>query len=165
MAELTQEITAAGQPEYQPGLLCVDDDPALLAALSGLLRDCGYRVVATEDPRRAVSLVQSVPIDLAILDYHMPEMNGIELARKIHLSQPAMPVVLFTGDDWLANHDLTGVDGHVVKGSGIEALLQKIRTLLGSRSSQDHDFGHAPDDVDQAERDAPSRVGSAAMAA
>ena len=64
-------------------ILCVDDDPDTCASMSDILTDLGYLVSVAYDGHAALQLVQQQPYGLALLDYRMPGMDGLELYRRI----------------------------------------------------------------------------------
>jgi two-component system alkaline phosphatase synthesis response regulator PhoP len=81
-------------------VLCVDDDPATLRALSRLLTRRGYRVAPCRDARQAIEALGRDRPDLAILDIMMPGMDGLELTGRIREApQGPIPVVLLSALD------------------------------------------------------------------
>jgi CheY-like chemotaxis protein len=61
-------------------VLCVDDDVLTLHLLSLILERQGYEVCTSSDPTAAIKVLKQEAVDLALLDYEMPQMNGGELA-------------------------------------------------------------------------------------
>ena len=84
--------TAADSP-----ILVVDDDPNYCTLLSKLLARRHYQVDVAHDGSAALDLVAHRPYRLALIDYRMPEMGGVELYRRIHELQPEMVGVFVTG--------------------------------------------------------------------
>jgi response regulator RpfG family c-di-GMP phosphodiesterase len=78
-------------------VLCVDDEPAVLAALRRSLRGEPYDVLATESPGTALEFVGTREISLVISDHRMPEMSGLEMLQAIHECSPATTGVILTG--------------------------------------------------------------------
>jgi CheY-like chemotaxis protein len=70
-------------PATTPSILVVDDDPDTCRNLSDILTDLGYRVDTAPDGPTALELVQKNPYDVALLDFRMPGMDGLELYRRI----------------------------------------------------------------------------------
>ncbi|MBI2265480.1 MAG: response regulator [Armatimonadetes bacterium] len=64
-------------------ILAVDDDPAILAALQGLLDSKGYLITTLEDPLRFWETLEEAAPDLLILDMDMPHISGVELCRTV----------------------------------------------------------------------------------
>jgi GAF domain-containing protein/DNA-binding response OmpR family regulator len=88
----------AVQPELQnKRLLVVDDNATNRQILNLQTAHWGMRVRETAQPQQALEwLKNGETFDLAILDMHMPEMDGVELARNIHKLQAKLPLVLFS---------------------------------------------------------------------
>ncbi|HEY2387619.1 MAG TPA: UDP-3-O-acyl-N-acetylglucosamine deacetylase [Candidatus Binatia bacterium] len=78
-------------------ILVVDDEPGIRQSVRGILADEGYRVLEAEDGRGALRLIESERPRLVILDIWMPEMDGIELLRRIRDSDPVTPVIVISG--------------------------------------------------------------------
>ncbi|MEB0136897.1 response regulator [Actimicrobium sp. CCC2.4] len=73
-------------------LLLLDDDPLILHALQRTLRQCKFdvelRIEVFTDPAEALVRAAEIDIDLAISDYHMPAMNGIQFLNRFRQIQP-----------------------------------------------------------------------------
>jgi two-component system, NtrC family, nitrogen regulation response regulator NtrX len=78
-------------------ILIVDDEPAILNALTGILEDEGYDVLAAKSGPEALKLIKAEPPDLVFLDIWMPEMDGIETLRRALESVPQLQVVMMSG--------------------------------------------------------------------
>ena len=78
-------------------ILVVDDEAGIRQSLRGVLADEGYRVIEAEDGRNALQLIGTERPGLVILDIWMPEMDGIELLRRIRDSHPGTPVIVISG--------------------------------------------------------------------
>lgn len=86
-------------------ILVVDDDPLLRLGIVSMLRDLGYRVIAVQDPLRALPMVhQGLGVDLLITDYSMPGMTGVELARRMSQERPGLQVLIMTGHQQLEDN-------------------------------------------------------------
>jgi CheY-like chemotaxis protein len=119
-------------------LLCVDDDPRIRELYEALLGSHGYEVLVASSGRQALKLFHSNQnIDAVISDYEMPGMNGVQLAGKIKLYNPTIPVIMISGYD-LACAELTPfVDAAVTKGAPWEKIIDCIDSLLGVRSQEE----------------------------
>lgn len=84
-------------PERRYKLLIVDDSKAILAGLSRAFRKTPYEVVTVDNPMEAYDLIQDRHFDIVISDIEMPEMNGLELLRKIKNYNGMIQVIIFTG--------------------------------------------------------------------
>lgn len=115
-------------------ILCVDDNEVGLFVNSVILRNEGYAVFACSKPSRVASIVHAEEIDLAVLDYSLPGMNGAELAAICKAANPEMKVILFSGHLRIPKRELAVADVFIPKSEGIQALLEGIRTLLPRRA-------------------------------
>jgi signal transduction histidine kinase/CheY-like chemotaxis protein len=79
-------------------ILLVDDDSAVREVTASILRDLGHVVIEVGSGGGALDLLdRNAHIDLVILDFAMPGMNGIEVARQVRAKVPSRPVVFVTG--------------------------------------------------------------------
>ncbi len=122
-------------------VLVADDSLLLRDALCDLLgRMDDLEVVAqAATGAEAVSLVAKVNPDVVVLDFRMPEMNGLDAARFILARHPDVGIVLYTSEDGEAvRHHAknAGVHGFVRKGDGLKQLIDAIRLVAGSRGTE-----------------------------
>jgi DNA-binding response OmpR family regulator len=116
-------------------ILLVDDDRAMLISLQELLEANGYTVVMAESGVEALQHVAQGGIDLAILDIMMPEMDGLEVCRRVR-SDPLytrLPILFLTakGRSGEAAKALdSGGDDFIVKPFEVSELPARIRALL-----------------------------------
>jgi DNA-binding response OmpR family regulator len=120
-------------------ILCIDDEENQLALRKLMLERAGYRVLTAESPEQAIALFGSDTVDLVIVDYYMPGMNGLALAREI-LRQKKLPVVVLSAYAELPGESIGTADTWIMKGAGSEELLRRVAELL-SRSSALGDRG------------------------
>ena len=80
-----------------PHILIVDDEPEILRLLARRLTRRGYQVSQASGSQEALARLQEAIFDLAILDYMMPDTNGLELARQCRTRQPTLQVLILTG--------------------------------------------------------------------
>jgi CheY-like chemotaxis protein len=119
----------------RPIILCIDDDAETLNLRRMFLQSSGYSVITASsgiDGLRAVS--EGTGIDLVLLDYAMPEMNGDEVAERLKGQFPALPVVIVSAIAELPQGLLTMVDGYVQKGQDPDVLLGTISRILITHS-------------------------------
>jgi CheY-like chemotaxis protein len=92
-------------------ILLVDDDPDLLFVLSKTIESWGYEVAAVPSGREAISRIISNGFEIVILDYMMPELNGIATLREIRKINTKILAILFTVDlDSVPIKDTVGLD-------------------------------------------------------
>jgi DNA-binding NtrC family response regulator len=77
-------------------ILCVDDDPDTCACLSDVLADLGYRVSVAYNGETALQLLDEGGYRLALIDYWMPDMDGVTLYRHVQGRRPELVGVLVT---------------------------------------------------------------------
>jgi len=98
--------------ENRTTVFYVDDNPKSSRLLTSVLEECGFRVIAKNDPIEALALCQRTNFDLALLDYEMPLMSGSRLAQEIKFLVPDVPVVLISGRSTLRASELAFVEVH-----------------------------------------------------
>ena len=115
-------------------ILIVDDNLDVLNSLRQALVHFGYRVIAAPDAWTALDLINFRPgVDLIITDYHMPEMNGIDLIKRLRRTV-AVPVILcsaFGDQDLACRARAVGVAAILEKPYGLPLLRQVIHDALG----------------------------------
>lgn len=124
--------------EYQgPGkvLLCVDDSEGVLEYERALFERAGYFVVTAASAREGLKLATMYNFDGVLLDYHMPEMNGHQLASEIRRIRPETPVVMFSGEEMIPEETRNLVDAVVLKDEGIRELLPTVTRLCNRESA------------------------------
>ncbi len=113
-------------------ILVVEDESAIVRTLSIHLRARGYAVEVVRDGRSALQSVQESVPDLVLLDLGLPDLDGVEVLRRIRgLSD--VPVVVLTArhesDDKVEALD-EGADDYVTKPFGMDELLARVRAAL-----------------------------------
>jgi two-component system, OmpR family, response regulator len=77
-------------------ILLVDDDPVLHQLIESALTDDGHTLLHTTDPRKGLEIVAREPVDLALIDYVMPEMDGFEFLDKLRRAHPKLKAIMIT---------------------------------------------------------------------
>lgn len=116
----------------------VDDDPAVLEAVTEVLADDGYRVSGAIDSRAALLAILSDPPDLLVLDVNMPGLNGWELCDIVRrqVATRELPVLFLTGRGDMRDQIIAmqvGGSDHLKKPFRTEELRGKVRTLTMHR--------------------------------
>ena len=90
-----------GQPDPAAAgrrILVVDDEAPVRAVTAGFLRDRGYQVAEADGAEAALALLADQgPFDLALVDFAMPGVNGVEFARRARAEGASLPIILITG--------------------------------------------------------------------
>jgi diguanylate cyclase (GGDEF)-like protein len=116
-------------------ILIVDDDPDIRDVLSLTLSEENYEVLEAEDGEAALKIINSKPLDLVLVDYKMPKIDGREVCRRVKkdLLLQHLPVIMVTGkgdiNDRVGGID-AGADDYVVKPFEPKELLARIRMIL-----------------------------------
>jgi CheY-like chemotaxis protein len=116
--------------ENRTTVFYVDDNPKSSRLLASVLQECGFRIVAKNDPLEALALCKRTYFDLALLDYEMPLMRGSQLARQIKFLVPDVPVVLISSRADLPVTELEFVAAHFGFGTSLDDLLWTMRILV-----------------------------------
>jgi len=77
-------------------VLLVDDDKNLLKVMSYHIREAGFRVIPTSSPLSALRLLDEEPVDVLITDLRMPELDGLNLIRRIRAINSEIPIIVLT---------------------------------------------------------------------
>ena len=77
--------------------LVVDDEPDAGWALEHILRPCAIRLERALTPMEALELMRRCSFSLAFLDVKLPDLDGLELARRIRVIDPLLPIILISG--------------------------------------------------------------------
>jgi len=112
-------------------ILCIDDEPLGLHLRKLMLEAQGYRVLIAENGLNGLAAFQRLAVDVVILDYMMPGMDGHAVAREIKRIRPFTPIIILTAYPDLPQELLALVNKSVLKGEDPSALLSMIEELLG----------------------------------
>lgn len=115
-------------------ILIIDDNPEILESLSLILKS-EYRVFTASNGSAALSAIERNETSLVILDLQMPEMDGLELLRRIRQINENVAVLIMTGHschDWAKRCADLNVQGYFEKPYDIDALASRVRKLLAT---------------------------------
>ncbi len=113
-------------------VLIVDDSPAEVRLMQGLLEKEGYWPVGLSDPRRVEEAIVSERPSVILLDIVMPDRNGFQVCRDLKGSAEfnSIPVIMVTSKDSASDKfwgQQQGADGYVTKPFTREELLRAVR--------------------------------------
>ncbi|MGD0645406.1 MAG: response regulator transcription factor [Candidatus Bathyarchaeia archaeon] len=117
-------------------ILVVDDDQKIQDMLSELLTDKGYSVTCIGNGKKAVAESFKQFFNLALIDIHLPDMEGTELLNKLRKTEPDMVKIIITGNATLNNSIEAankGIDGYIVKPFDPRKLLGLIESKLSEQ--------------------------------
>jgi CheY-like chemotaxis protein len=119
-------------PKLQSGvLLCIDDDEDVLECEKSFLESFGYTVLTAASGGKGLELASTNPVDVVIVDYFMPEMNGQEVAVQMRRLNPKAPIIMLSGTMDIPQQALKLVDVFIAKDHLASQLLPAIAQLHG----------------------------------
>ncbi len=134
MSTVAAGSTPVRRPDGQPvRILVVDDEATLTELLSMALRLEGWEVYTAGDGFSAVRAGRNVQPDAVVLDVMLPDMDGLEVLRKLRAHAPEVPVLFLTARDAVEDRiaGLTaGGDDYVTKPFSLEEVVARLRGLL-----------------------------------
>lgn len=133
-------------------VLYVDDDESIVDLASRLLARAGYSVSVASSGVKALEDVRSGAIgyDLCVVDYSMPDLNGLDLARELLRLHPDKPVAITSGfisDDLRKSAPEVGVADLINKpntGTGLLQAIERLARRIGHTLSNDDDLPRMP---------------------
>jgi len=113
-------------------ILLVEDDRALASALQEALRQQDYAINVVASGEAAVYVINTDPPDLVILDLGLPDIDGIEVLKRVRQKQHDLPILLLTArsrvEDKISGLD-SGADDYLAKPFEMEELFARLRVL------------------------------------
>ena len=142
-AAAAQPADGAPAPGQGRHILYVDDDEAIVFLMVRLLQRQGYRVSGYTDAREALAAVRAQPegFDLAVTDYNMPGMSGLEVARALREIRADLPVALASGyitEELRAQAPAAGVRELVYKPNTADELCAVISRLAKAQDGKEY---------------------------
>lgn len=119
-------------------VLVVDDEERIRSSLRGILSDEGFRVIDTGFAPSVMELVERESPAVVLLDVWMPEIDGIELLRRIKTERPTVPVIMISGHANIQNAVAAtklGAADFIQKPFSVSGLLAAIARVLDGGSA------------------------------
>ncbi len=110
-------------------VLCADDEIDELTARKMVLESAGYKVVTARNGKDALDVFRSTPVDAAVLDYFMPGMTGLSVAREMKTLRPEVPLIVLSGFASLPGETIGVADAWMQK-RDVEVLLRELERLI-----------------------------------
>lgn len=117
-------------------VLIVDDEEDFRDIFALLIERMGYEAVPAADGRIALDILKTTPCDLALIDFQMPHMDGLDLLREIRNSHPRLEVIFITGYGTVPSVVETmklGVYDYVTKPLNLDEIEQLIHRVVQTR--------------------------------
>ena len=114
-------------------LLCIDDDEDVLECEKSFLESFGYTVLTARSGGKGLELALAHSVDVVILDYFMPEMDGQAVAIAMRRIRPQAAIVMLSGTVNVPEQVLASVDAFVAKDCLASELLPVIAQLYGCK--------------------------------
>jgi len=121
-------------------VLCIDDNQDLLECEREFLESFGYTVLTAPSGSRGLELASLQSVDVVIVDYFMPEMNGQEVAIEMRRLRPQAPIIMLSAAADIPEQALKSVDAFVAKDRLASQLLPTIAQLHGSGGLSLHPY-------------------------
>jgi CheY-like chemotaxis protein len=126
----------------EPGgktILCAEDDEDQLLSRRLVFESGGFKVILARTGTEALELFRSNPVDAVVLDYWMPRMKGLTVAREMKLLRPGTPILVLSGFSSLPDETIGVVDAWLQK-RDVEPgeLLAEVNRLIGSGKNSPH---------------------------
>ena len=119
--------------DQQSRLLIVDDDPELLQFLLDEMRSADFHCTGFNNGQEALLHLRQQKVDLAILDWSLPDLSGVEICSRLRKTDDTTPVLMLTARDGIDErvHALdAGVDDYLVKPFAVKELHARVRACL-----------------------------------
>ena len=134
-----------------PRILVVEDEAHIAEGLQYNLEAEGHEVVVATDGARALACIRDeAPLDLVLLDVMLPELNGLEVLRRIRAGGDFVPVLILTAMDEATDRVRgieEGADDYLTKPFELDELLVRVRGLLRRRRWDGVTTAPAPEPV------------------
>src|SRR6476620_9354651 len=109
------------------GILVIDDNEDMLSLLELSLQGFGFKVLIAASGQKGLAAIAAEQVDLVILDYRMPEMDGEAVAREIRRLNPHIPIIMYSAAlEEIPGRVLELVDEFVSKQEPISSLVYYI---------------------------------------
>ena len=142
MPEATFVRDTTGHDEFASAgsVLIIDDEAAIRESLQTLLEFEGYSVEVANDGDEGLTRIAERPFDLVLLDFALPQRNGVEILRAIRERDSELPVIMITAYGTVenaVNAMQAGATNFIQKPWDNEKLLADVRTAVGRRRAEE----------------------------
>ena len=113
-----------------PLILCIDDEELGLRIRRVILERAGYQVLTAPDGKSGLERFSAYEVNAVVLDYSMPEMNGLEVAQAMRCRKSHVPILLLSAYVELPTEATALVDATLMKGAGPQDLVAAVQRMV-----------------------------------
>lgn len=126
-------------------ILVIDDDSFQIEILAEFIKECGHNVFTATNPGQSINLLRTHynslnPFDVVFVDYMMPEMDGIELCRKLIAIDPLLTLIAITSDNSLETRNnisrYGGFSGSINKAAGFDNIKHHLDIAMSNKKEK-----------------------------
>jgi CheY-like chemotaxis protein len=111
-------------------VLCVDDEKIGLRVRKIMLESHGFKVLTADSGMQGLAVFDDNQVDLVVLDYYMPGLNGGQVAAEMRRRRPQVPIIFLSAYFSLPPADLELANAFITKGDPPDVLIEKIEQLV-----------------------------------
>jgi CheY-like chemotaxis protein len=111
-------------------VLCVDDEAIGLRVRKIMLESHGFKVLTANSGQQGLTIFNDNNVDLVVLDYYMPGMNGGDVAAEMRRRRPTVPIIFLSAYFSLPPAALELANAFITKGDPPDVLIEKIEQLV-----------------------------------
>jgi len=119
-------------------VLCIDDNQDLLDCEKAFLESFGYTVLTAPSGGKGLELASIHSVDVVVVDYFMPDMNGQDVAIEMRRLQPQTRIIMLSGAANMRDQALEGIDAFVAKDQLASQLLPAIAQSQAGHDRQSY---------------------------
>ena len=123
----------------QPKILVIDDDEGIRRVITTALKDESYIADTATNGKEAIEKSKTIAYNLAIIDIHLPDMEGTQLLSELKETTPRMRKIIVTGFPEVQNAIMAvkkGADDYITKPVRIEVLINSIKEQLRKQQEE-----------------------------
>jgi CheY-like chemotaxis protein len=139
LTAIARAISASSEKRTNGGsgkrkVLCADDEINELAARKMVFESAGFEVFTARNGAQALDIFRAEPVSAVVLDYFMPGMNGLSVAREMKRLRPQVPIIVLSGFASLPGETIGLVDAWMQK-RDVEELVRQLELLIERKGS------------------------------
>ena len=133
MSEIEMQVETSAnwmKASHPKTVLCVDDEKIGLRVRKLMLEGHGFRVLTATSGQQGLDLFDTNHVDVVVLDYYMPGLNGGDVAAELKRRRSDIPIIFFSAYFSLPPQALELANAFITKGDPPEVLIDKIEQLV-----------------------------------